>query len=148
MADAIRNVFVLGLMTGVGYLIGFRFHAGAAAALAAIGLALLVGVAFSWANALIGLLVRNAEASGLAGLLVVIPLVFTSSTFVPVATMPGWLQAFAEVNPITVTVDALRALTLGGPAAEPVWQALVWIGAILAVTMPVAVLRYRQTTAG
>jgi ABC-2 type transport system permease protein/oleandomycin transport system permease protein len=148
MADAIRNVFVLGLMTGVGYLIGFRFHAGAAAALAAIGLALLVGVAFSWANALIGLLVRNAEASGLAGLLVVIPLVFTSSTFVPVATMPGWLQAFAEVNPITVTVDALRALSLGGPAAEPVWQALVWIGAILAVTMPVAVLRYRQTTAG
>jgi ABC-2 type transport system permease protein/oleandomycin transport system permease protein len=94
------------------------------------------------------LLVRNAEASGLAGLLVVIPLVFTSSTFVPVATMPGWLQAFAEVNPITVTVDALRALTLGGPVAEPVWQALVWIGAILAVTMPVAVLRYRQTTAG
>jgi ABC-2 type transport system permease protein/oleandomycin transport system permease protein len=94
------------------------------------------------------LLVRNAEASGLAGLLVVIPLVFTSSTFVPVATMPGWLQAFAEVNPITVTVDALRALTLGGPAAEPVSQALVWIGAILAVTMPVAVLRYRQTTAG
>ena len=148
MADAIRNVFVLGLMTGVGYVIGFRFHAGAAAALAATGLALLVGVAFSWANALIGLLVRNAEASGLAGLLVVIPLVFTSSTFVPVATMPGWLQAFAEVNPITVTVDALRALTLGGPAAEPVSQALVWIGAILAVTMPVAVLRYRQTTAG
>jgi ABC-2 type transport system permease protein/oleandomycin transport system permease protein len=148
LADAIRNVFVLGLMTGVGYLIGFRFQAGATAALAAIGLALLVGVAFSWANALIGLLVRNAEASGLAGLLVVIPLVFTSSTFVPVATMPGWLQAFAEVNPITVTVDALRALTLGGPAAEPAWQALVWIGAILVVTMPVAVLRYRRIAAG
>jgi ABC transporter DrrB family efflux protein len=148
LADAIRNLFVLGLMTGVGYLIGFRFQAGATAALAAIGLALLVGVAFSWANALIGLLVRNAEASGLAGLLVVIPLVFTSSTFVPVATMPGWLQAFAGVNPITVTVDALRALTLGGPAAEPAWQALVWIGAILVVTMPVAVLRYRRIAAG
>jgi ABC-2 type transport system permease protein/oleandomycin transport system permease protein len=148
LADAIRNLFVVGLMTGVGYLIGFRFQAGATAALAAIGLALLVGVAFSWANALIGLLVRNAEASGLAGLLMVIPLVFTSSTFVPVATMPGWLQAFAEVNPITVTVDALRALTLGGPAAEPAWQALVWIGAILVVTMPVAVLRYRRIAAG
>jgi ABC-2 type transport system permease protein/oleandomycin transport system permease protein len=79
---------------------------------------------------------------------VVIPLVFTSSTFAPVATMPGWLQAFAEVNPITVTVDALRALTFGGPAAEPVWQALVWIGAILVVTMPAAVLRYRRTTVG
>jgi ABC-2 type transport system permease protein/oleandomycin transport system permease protein len=62
--------------------------------------------------------------------------------------MPDWLRAFAEVNPITVTVDALRALTLGGPASEPVWQALVWIGAILVVTMPAAVLRYRRTTAG
>lgn len=84
----------------------------------------------------------------LAGLLVIIPLVFTSSTSVPVTTMAGWLQAFADVNPITVTVDALRALTLGGPAAEPAWQALAWISAILLVTMPAAVVRYWRTTAG
>jgi ABC transporter DrrB family efflux protein len=107
-ADAVRNLFVLGLMTGVGAAIGFRFHAGPAAALATIVLALPVGVAFCWINALVGLLVRDAESAGLAGLLAVIPLIFTSSTFVPVATMPGWLQAFAKVNPITVTVDAMR----------------------------------------
>jgi ABC-2 type transport system permease protein/oleandomycin transport system permease protein len=77
----------------------------------------------------------------------VIALVFTSSTFVPVATMPGWLQAFANVNPVTVTVGALRALCLGGPTAAPVWQALAWIGGLLAVTVPTAVLRYQRTTA-
>lgn len=144
VADAGRNAFVLALMTAVGYAIGFRFHAGGAAWAAMIGLALLVGVAFTWINALIGLLVRDAEAAGLAGLLAVIPLVFTSSTFVPVATMPGWLQAFAEVNPVTVTVDALRALTLGGPTAGHVWQALALLGAVLFVTVPAAVGRYSR----
>jgi ABC transporter DrrB family efflux protein len=145
-ADALRNLFVLALMTGVAAAIGFRFHAGPAAAVGAIGLALLVGFAFSWLNALIGLLVRDAESAGLVGLFPVIILVFTSSTFVPIATMPGWLQAFAKANPITVTVDALRALCLGGPTAGPVWQALAWIGGLLAVTVPAAVLRYRHTT--
>src|SRR6266508_3394567 len=132
LADAVRNLFVLALMTGVGAAVGFRFHAGPAAALAAIGLALLVGLAFSWINALLGLLVRDPESAGLAGLLPVIALVFTSSTFVPVATMPGWVQAFAKANPVTVTVDALRALCLGGPTTTPVWHALAWIGGLLA----------------
>jgi ABC-2 type transport system permease protein/oleandomycin transport system permease protein len=145
-ADAIRNLFVLALMTGVATAIGFRFHAGPAAGLAAVGLALAVGVAFSWIFALLGLLVRDPESAGIGGLLAVIPLIFTSSTFVPVATFPGWLQAFAKVNPITVTVDALRVLCLGGPTATAVWQALAWIGGLLAVTVPAAVFRYRRTT--
>lgn len=147
LADAARNLFVLALMIGVGHAVGFRFHAGPAAAAGAIGLVLLIGVTFSWINALVGLLVRNSESAGLAGLLVVIPLVFTSSTFVPIATMPAWLRAFAEVNPVTVTVDALRALTLGGPTADHVWQALAWLGALLIIAVPSAVRRYRRTTA-
>jgi ABC transporter DrrB family efflux protein len=147
VADAVRNLFVLALMIGVGSLIGFRFHAGPGAAFGAIGLALAIGVAFSWIFALLGLLVRDPESAGIGGLLAVIPLVFTSSTFVPIATMPGWLQAFANVNPITITVDALRALCLGGPTATHVWQAIAWITGLLAVTIPVAVLRYRHTTA-
>ncbi len=146
-ADAVRNLFVVGLMTAVAAAIGFRFHAGPAAALAALGLALAVGVAFSWIFALLGLLVRDPESAGIGGLLAVIPLIFTSSTFVPVATFPGWLRAFANVNPITVTVDALRALCLGGPTAAHVWQAMAWIGGLLAVTVPAAVLRYRRTAA-
>jgi ABC-2 type transport system permease protein/oleandomycin transport system permease protein len=146
-ADAVRNLFVLALMTAVAHAIGFRFHAGPAAALAAVGLALGVGLAFSWIFALLGLLVRDPESAGIGGLLAVIPLIFTSSTFVPVATFPGWLQAFANVNPITVTVDALRVLCLGGPTATDAAQALAWIGGLLAVTVPVAVSRYRRTTA-
>jgi ABC transporter DrrB family efflux protein len=134
-ADAVRNLFVLALMTGVASAIGFRFHAGPAAAVGAAGLALAIGVAFSWIFSLLGLLVREAESAGIGGLLAVIPLIFTSSTFVPIVTFPGWLQAFAKVNPITVTVDALRALSVGGPTATPVWRAVVWIGALLVVTV-------------
>jgi ABC transporter DrrB family efflux protein len=146
-ADAVRNLFVIGLMTTLAYAIGFRTHGGAAAALGAVVLAVLVGVTFTAVNVLIGLLVRDAESAGLAGLLLVIPLTFTSSTFVPVATMPGWLQPFASGNPVTVVVDALRALCLGGPVAGPVWQALAWITGLLAVTVPAAVLRYRRASA-
>ena len=120
-ADGIRNLFVLALMTATGYAIGFRFHADAAAALAAIGLAGAVGVTFSWfkrpdrparPRRRIRRPGRAADRH---------PAHLHSSTFVPVATMPGWLQAFARINPITVTVtvDALRALCLGGPTAAP-----------------------------
>ncbi len=139
-ADAVRNLFVLALMTGVATAIGFRFHAGTSAALVAVGLAVAVGVAFSWIFALLGLVVRDSESAGIGGLLAVIPLIFTSSIFVPVATFPGWLQAFAKVNPITVIVDALRVLCLGGPTATPVWHALAWVGGLLAVSVPAAVL--------
>jgi ABC transporter DrrB family efflux protein len=144
VADALRNLFVLGLMTGVAALIGFRFHAGPVAALTAVGLAVLVGVAFSWIFSLIGLLVRDAEAAGTGGLLATIPLIFTSSTFVPVATFPGWLQGFAAVNPVTVTVDALRVLCLGGASLHPVLRALAWLAVLLLAAVPAAVLRYRR----
>jgi ABC transporter DrrB family efflux protein len=147
LADALRNVFVLALMIAVGYAIGFRFHAGLGPALGALALALGVGVVFSWLNALLGLLVRDAESAGLVGLMPVILLVFTSSTFVPVATMPDWLQAFAAINPITVIVDALRALTLGGPTATHVWHSLAWLAGLLAAIVPAAIIRYRHTTA-
>ncbi len=147
IADAIRNLFVLALMTGVASALGFRFHTGPAAALAAAGLALAVGLAFSWIFALLGLIVRDPESAGLGGLLAVIPLIFTSSTFVPVATFPAWLQTFADINPITITVDALRVLCLGGPTTTPLWQATAWIAALLAVTVPAAGWRYRRTTA-
>jgi ABC transporter DrrB family efflux protein len=146
-ADAVRNLFVVALMIAVGSAMGFRFHAGPDAALAAVALALAVGLAFSWLNLLLGLLVRNPESAGLAGIFPVVILVFTSSTIVPVATMPGWLQAFANVNPVTALVDALRVLCLGGPAATPVLEALAWIAGLLAVTVPAAIICYRRAAA-
>jgi len=133
-------------MIGVGAAIGLRFHAGPAAALAAVALAVATGLAFSWLNLLLGLAVRDPESAGLAGLFPIIILFFTSSTLVPVATMPGWLQAFAKANPITVITGALRALCLGGPTTRPSAEAAAWLIGLLAVTVPAAVASYRHAT--
>ncbi len=146
LSDTVRNLFVVGLMAAVGALIGFRFQAGLGPALAALGLAVLLGFAFSWISAFIGLVVRQTEAVQVAGFVWLFPLVFASSAFVPVQTMPGWLQAFAKASPITLAVDAVRALALGGPALPPVLRSLAWILGILAVFVPLAVQRYRRAT--
>ena len=143
-ADALRNTFVVALMAGVGALIGFRFHAGPTAALAAVALAVATGLAFSWLNLLLGLAVRDPESAGLAGLFPIIILFFTSSALVPIATMPGWLQAFARANPLSVITGALRALTLGGPTTRPAAEAAAWLAALLAVTAPAATALYRR----
>ena len=145
-ADAIRNLFVACLMTAIAVTLGFRFHTNPQAVPAAAALAVAVGVAFSWLNLLLGLAVGDAESAGLAGLFPVIILIFTSSTLVPIHTMPGWLQAFAAHQPVTVTVDALRALCLGGPTTRPVLDALAWIAALLALTVPITLARYRTPT--
>jgi ABC-2 type transport system permease protein/oleandomycin transport system permease protein len=133
-------------MIAVGSAIGFRFHAGPAAAAAAVALVVATGLAFSWLNLLLGLAVRDPESAGLAGLFPIIILIFTSSTLVPVATMPGWLQAFAKANPITVINRALRALCLGGPTTRPVIETAAWLAGLLAVTVPAAIARYRHAT--
>ncbi|OGO04873.1 MAG: hypothetical protein A2Y91_06360 [Chloroflexi bacterium RBG_13_54_8] len=86
------------------------------------------------------------ETAQVAGFVWIFPLVFASSMFAPIETMPGWLQAFAKVNPVTVTTDASRALSLGGEVATPLWKSLAWIGGILAVFLPLAVRRYRRMT--
>ena len=145
VSDAIRNIFVALLMTGVGYLMGFRIETNLPQALAALGLALLFGFAFSWVSAAIGLLVKNPETAQVAGFIWVFPLVFASSIFVPVETMPNALKAFAEVNPITVTVNAVRGLTLGGPVRQPFYDSLFWIAVILMVFVPLAIRLYRRS---
>jgi ABC transporter DrrB family efflux protein len=146
LADTARNAFVVLLMVAVGHAVGFRFHAGLGPALAALAVPLAVGYLLSWISALIGLTVRDPETAGTASLLPVIPLAFTSSTFVPVATMPGWLQAWANSNPVTHAVDATRALALGGPTGAPLLRAAAWILGVLAVVVPLAVHRYRRVT--
>ena len=112
--------------------------------IAAIALALLFGFAFSWVFALVGLLVKDPETAQVAGFLPVFPLVFASSVFSPVATMPGWLQAFAKHQPVTETVDAIRHLTQGGEVAGPATRSLLWSLALLLVFVPFAVNRYRK----
>ena len=109
-------------------------------------LAVATGVAFSWLNLLLGLAVGDPESAGLAGIFPVVILFFTTSVLVPVATMPGWLQAFAKANPITVITGALRALCLGGPTTRPVLEAAAWLSALLTITIPHAAARYRHAT--
>ena len=145
LADLVRNTFVVLLMVVMGFLVGFDFHAGWAAFVASIGLLLLFGFAMSWVFAIIGLTVRNVEAVAAASFPVLALLVFASTAFVPIDTMPGWLQAYNEVQPVAVIVDGARALALGGPTAAPVAQAVLWSFALIAVFAPLAVARYRRT---
>ncbi|MEU0941004.1 ABC transporter permease [Embleya sp. NPDC005971] len=143
-ADLARNVFVVALMAAVGFAIGFRIHAGVPAFLGAIVLVLAFGFAMSWIFAVVGMAVGDPETAQAAAFPVLAPLVFASSAFVPVATMPGWLQAFAEHQPVSRNADAVRALVLGGPTATDVWQALAWDVAIVAVFAPIGVWLYRR----
>lgn len=144
LSDTMRNVFVVLLMTGVGYVIGFRFQGNFLDALLALALAVLFGFAFSWISATIGLLIREVETAQVAGFIWVFPLVFASSIFVPVESMPGWLAAFAKHSPITVTVNAVRAFSLGWEPGSNTIQALAWVAGILIIFVPLAVHRYRS----
>lgn len=144
IADLVRNVIVVILMVVVGVIVGFRFHGSVGADLAGIALVLLFGYAFSWVFATVGLIVKDPETAQVAGFLPLFPLIFASSAFVPVATMPGWLQAFANVQPVSVTVNAVRALVSGGAVEHWLWQSLLWTVGILAVFVVMAVRRYRN----
>jgi ABC-2 type transport system permease protein len=144
IADLARNVFVVLLMIAVGTAVGFRFHNGLLPAVAAVFVALLLGYCLSWVFAFIGLTVADPESAQLAGFLPIFPLVFASSVFTSTESMPGWLQAFAKVQPITRAADTVRALTQGGPVAANLIWTLVWSIAILAVFAPLAVRRYRR----
>lgn len=143
-ADLCRNFFVVALMVGVGYMVGFRIHAGALAFLAGLGIVLLFSYALGWGFAVLGLGAPNGETAQLMSFPLLMPMVFASSAFVPVQSMPGWLQAFAKNQPVTVMVDAVRALTLGGPTSTPVIKAVAWCAGLLLVLAPLAVRRYRR----
>ena len=144
ISDLLRNIFVVALMGGVGVLVGFRFRNGVVPALTAMVVAVALGYALSWVFAWVGLAVADPEAAQLVGLLPIFPLVFASSIFAPVQSMPGWLQGFAELQPITRAADSIRALTQGGAvSADLAWTA-VWIVVILGMFVPLAVRSYRR----
>ncbi|HXQ75675.1 MAG TPA: ABC transporter permease [Acidimicrobiales bacterium] len=143
-ADLVRNVFVVAVITAVGYAVGFRIGAGVAAFVAGIVMILLFAYAMSWGFAVIGLSAPNSETAQVMAFPILFPLVFASPAFVNVRSMPGWLQPFANHQPIGVVVNATRALTHGGPTAGPVLQALLWCGGLLVVFVPLAVRQYRR----
>lgn len=146
IADLVRSVWVVILMFVVGYAVGFRVQTNALAALAAIGVILLFALALAWVFAYVGLMTANPEAAQAAAFPFLAIFVFASSAFVPLDTMPGWLQAFAEHQPVTAAINAVRALVLGGPTAEYVIKACLWCVAIIIVFAPLAVHRYRRSS--
>ncbi len=144
ITESIRNIFVVILISAVGFIIGFRIENGIFNFLLAIALVVLFGFAFSWVSATIGLAVKNVETAQTAGFIWVFPLVFASSIFVPVQSMSTGIRVFAEHNPISYTVNVVRALCLGTPVGNDVWYSLAWIVGILIVFVPLAVSRYRK----
>jgi ABC transporter DrrB family efflux protein len=146
LADLSRSVFSLALMVGLGLLIGFSFHGSIGAIIAGLALVIFFGYCFSWIYATIGLLTKDPETAQVAGILPFFILVFASSAIVPVATMPGWLQAFARHQPVSITINAVRALLQGEPTHNWVWQSLVWSTGILVVFFMLAVRLYRNVT--
>jgi ABC transporter DrrB family efflux protein len=145
LADLTRNVFVVILMVAVGFAVGFRVHTSFGLLLAGMLLVLLFGYSLAWIFATLGLATGDPETAQAAAFPVMAPLVFASSAFIPVSTMPGWLQAWAAHQPVSVTANAVRALVIGGPTTSYVLQTLAWCFGILLVAAPIAVRRYRKT---
>jgi ABC-2 type transport system permease protein/oleandomycin transport system permease protein len=148
LADVVTNLLSICVLVITGVIIGFSFHAGVLHVIAGFGVLLLFGYAFSWVFALVGLIASTPESANSVGFLAVFPLTFISSAFVPVQTMPTVLRDFAQVNPFTIVVDAMRALWIGQPAGNYVWGAVVWAIVILVVFSPLAVARYRRAAGG
>jgi ABC-2 type transport system permease protein/oleandomycin transport system permease protein len=144
LADVVTNSLSIAVLLVTGLIIGFSFNASVVEVIGGFGVLLLFGYAFSWIFALLGLLVSSPEAANSLGFIAVFPLTFISSAFVPVASMPAALRWFAEINPFTIVVDAMRHLWVGAPAGNNVWGAVVWSLAIIAVFAPLAVSRYRR----
>jgi ABC-2 type transport system permease protein len=143
LSDLVRNVASLAFMFAVAVLIGFRPGEPVLRVLAAMALLLGFSYVFSWISAVVALAVRDPETAQSAGLVWVFPLTFASSTFVPTDSMPAAVQAFARVNPITLCSDAVRALTIGGDATTAVLGTVAWFVGLMAIFVPLAMVRYR-----
>jgi ABC transporter DrrB family efflux protein len=149
-ADAFRMLVTLLVIVAVGYAVGFRFQNGWLGAVAMVALAEAFGIALCIVSSFIGLAIRQEEAVQAFGLIWLFPLTFVSSAFVPVTSMPGWMQAFAVNQPVTHVINAIRALALGetpvSHLGDNLWLSLVWLAAIIAVFLPLAVRAYKRVS--
>jgi ABC-2 type transport system permease protein/oleandomycin transport system permease protein len=146
LADVVLNILSLAVMLTVGIAVGFGFDSPVYEVLTGFVLLLLFGYAFSWLFALMGVVAGSPESAQSVGFLAIFPLTFASSAFVPTDSMPSWLEAFAEVNPFTIVVNAVRALWLDAPAGNYVWGAFAWSIGLILIFAPLAVRAYRRAT--
>jgi oleandomycin transport system permease protein len=146
LAEFFRYLMVCVISIGFGYILGFRVMTNPLALLAAVGLSICFALAFAWISVWVGMKVRTAGSVQGLLMLLVLPLSFGSNTFVQTSTMPGWLQAFVSVNPISHLVSAVRGLLLGGPVADNVGWTFAWIAGLLVVFFPLALRGYIRRT--
>jgi ABC-2 type transport system permease protein len=145
LADFVRNVFVVLLMSAMGFLVGWRIHTNVVAMLAGLLLVVAFAYSLSWVFAIVGMSVPDGETAQAASFPLLAPLVFASSAFVGLKSMPGWLQAFASRQPVSIVVNAVRALTYGGPTKTYLVESVLWIVGIIAVCAPLAIAKYRRS---
>jgi ABC transporter DrrB family efflux protein len=144
VADSGRMLLTVLIVLAVGVGVGFRFHNGAGNAALMVVLGTVFGIAFCVISAFTGLAIGDEEAVQAFGLIWLFPLTFLSSAFVPIQSMPGWLQAFANNQPVTFVVNTMRALALGGPIEADLWKSIAWLAGIFIVFVPLAVRAYKR----
>jgi oleandomycin transport system permease protein len=145
-ADFFRYLVLCVILVGFGYILGFRIATNPLDLLAALGLAICFALAFAWVSLFVGMTVRTSGAVQGVMFLLIFPLSFGSNTFVQTSTMPGWLQAFVNVNPLSHLVSAVRGLLLGGPVGAQIGWTFVWIVGLIAVFFPLAMRGYIRRT--
>jgi oleandomycin transport system permease protein len=143
-ADLVKQAWSIVLLLAVGMILGFRIGTSPMALLGAVALLLGFALAFSWVSVLVGLLAKDPEKVQLFGFTALFPITFVSNVFVPATTMPSWLQAFVDVNPVTILADATRGLMLGGRVAGPVAGSLLWAAVFVAVFAPLSVWAFKR----
>ena len=144
VAALLRLLIAAVITTGSAVALGFRVHTSPLAFLAGIGVLMTLGFAISWVAVYIGSVAKTPQAVQGVGQLVLFPMMFASSIFAPTATMPGWLQAFVKINPLTTAADSARVLMSGGPAFHPVWVTLLWSAGLTVLFAPLAVRAYKR----
>jgi len=146
-ADMVRNIISGVIIVLVGFLVGFRPNASLTDWVLVFGLSMLLTLAISWLSAILGLMVKSLEAAQWVGFVLIFPLTFISSAFVPTETMPPALRAFAENQPLTHVIDTVRSLLVGTPIDNSAWLSVVWCVGIVAVSAPIAIRMFRKRTA-
>ena len=144
LGDVVRYVIVAVVTIVTGYAMGFRVATSPLEALAGCLLAVLFAVCLSWVSVWVGMVVRTSGAVQGVMILLVLPLTFGSNVFVQTDDLPGWMQGFVDVNPLTHLVDSMRGLFLGTPVGHHVWWTLAWCVGLVAVFMPLALRAYRR----
>jgi ABC transporter DrrB family efflux protein len=146
VADTGRMLVTILIIVAVGYAVGFRFDNGVVPAILMVVLATVFGLAICVIAAFTGLAIGDEESVQAFGLIWLFPITFLSSAFVPISSMPGWLQAFANNQPVTYVINTMRALAIGGPIEANLWKSIVWLAGIFIVFVPLAVRAYKRAS--